>query len=197
MPAFIDPPQKIPFPLKVGIWLADKITGKRLLPPRILAWYPKCAVGSGILEALTANGKKDLDKRLLKLVRIQASFAASCPFCVDMNSAEYAECGITQEELAALQGSIPTDMVPTLSARDKAALAYARQISTSPLSFPPDLVQELKTLFSEREMVILAGTAAQVNYWARFIQALGIPPAGFMESCTLQTASTPPGNTLV
>jgi len=27
--------------------------------------------------------------------------------------------------------------------------------------------------------VILVSTAAQVNYWARLIQGLGIPPAGF------------------
>lgn len=194
MPAFIDPPPQIPFPLKIGIRLADKITGKHLLAPRILAWYPKTAIGSGILESLVANGRKDLDKRLLKLVRIQASFAAACPFCIDMNSAEYQNCGVTQEELAALQGLAALDAVPTLSARDKAALAYTRQISASPLSFPPSLIQEIKALFTEREMVILASTAAQVNYWARLIQALGIPPAGFTESCTLQASALPPHN---
>lgn len=37
-----------------------------------------------------------------------------------------------------------------------------------------------------REIVILASTAAQVNYWARLIQALGIPPAGFSEQCDIQ-----------
>ena len=32
---------------------------------------------------------------------------------------------------------------------------------------------------------ILATTAAQVNYWARVIQALGVPPVGFTDSCPL------------
>ena len=44
-----------------------------------------------------------------------------------------------------------------------------------------DLVERVKSAFTEREFVILASTAAQVNYWARLIQALGIPPAGFGE----------------
>jgi alkylhydroperoxidase family enzyme len=43
----------------------------------------------------------------------------------------------------------------------------------------------LKQHFTEREIVILASTAAQVNYWARLIQALGIPPAGFSDHCEL------------
>jgi alkylhydroperoxidase family enzyme len=51
----------------------------------------------------------------------------------------------------------------------------------TPLKFHPDLVERVKAAFTEREFVILASTAAQVNYWARLIQALGIPPAGFGE----------------
>jgi alkylhydroperoxidase family enzyme len=47
----------------------------------------------------------------------------------------------------------------------------------------------LREAYSERELVILATTAAQVNYWARVIQALGIPPAGFRTDCELPTPS--------
>jgi hypothetical protein len=46
------------------------------------------------------------------------------------------------------------------------------------LKFPPAFITELKEHFNEREIVILATTAAQVNYWTRLIQALGCPPAG-------------------
>lgn len=35
--------------------------------------------------------------------------------------------------------------------------------------------------FTRREIVILASTAAQVNYWARLNSALGVPSADFME----------------
>lgn len=183
MTAFIRPPQKIPLLLRPGIWLARRITGQDLEVARILSWYPKAAIGSALLESLVAHKDNAITRRLLKLVRMQASFAVSCPFCIDMNSAAYGKSGITPEELAALQDSRLIADILTFSRREVLALEYARLISKAPLGFPADFVEELKKYFTEREIVILASTAAQVNYWGRLIQALGIPPAGFSASC--------------
>lgn len=185
MEAFIEPPKKMPFYLKVGIWISKKVTGRELLPAKILAWYPKAAFGSGALEALVAHHDGKLDERMLKIVRIQASFAAACPFCIDMNSFQYEETHITRDELMVLQGLKTLEKVPTFSERERLAIQYARLISQTPLQFPGSFIKELKNHFDEREMVILASTAAQVNYWARLIQALGIPPAGFSNRCDL------------
>jgi len=176
---FIAPPKRIPLLLRLGIWLSERMTGKTLLPPRLLAWYPKAAIGSGVMEALVAHEDGRMDKRMLKLIRMSASIAASCPFCIDMNSHEYRRYDITDEEAASLRGDV--EQVTTFSEREKLAIAYTRLISATPLKFHPDMVEKVKAAFSEREFVILASTAAQVNYWARLIQALGIPPAGFGE----------------
>jgi len=192
MDAFIAPPRHIPFVLRFGIWVAEKVAKRPLLPPRLLAWYPKVAVSSGVLEALIAHREGRLDERMLQLVRLQASFAVACPFCIDMNSAEYAGHGITRQELAALQGQATVDSVATFSTRERLALEYARLISRAPLAFPPPFIQSLKTNFREREIVILATTAAQVNYWARLIQALGVPPVGYSDQCPLPQNSLGP-----
>jgi alkylhydroperoxidase family enzyme len=160
------------------------MTGRDLLPARLLAWYPKAAIGSGVLESLVAHHDGNLDERMLKIVRIQASFAAACPFCIDMNSFE-SEKAITKDELMVLQGRKSLDLVLTFSEREQLAIHYAKLISQTPLQFPRPFVEELKRCFNEREIVILASTAAQVNYWARLIQALGIPPAGFSDQCDL------------
>jgi alkylhydroperoxidase family enzyme len=154
----------------------------------LLAWYPQAAISSGILEALIAHRDGSLDERMLKLVRLQASFAVACPFCIDMNSVEDVHARITQEELAVLQGRTDVESVTTFSVREKLAIEYTRLISRTPLSFPPAFIQTLVEHFSEREMVILATTAAQVNYWARLMQALGIPAAGFSDQCSLPLA---------
>ncbi len=45
MEAFINPPSKNPFFSRIGIWISKKVTGKDMLPAKILAWYPKAAVG--------------------------------------------------------------------------------------------------------------------------------------------------------
>lgn len=179
MQAFIEGPKRIPLLLKLGIWFSERVTGKTMLPARILAWYPKAAVGSGVMEALVAHEDGRMDKRMLKLIRMTASYAVACPFCVDMNSHEYRKAGITDEEAESLRGDF--ENVASFSEREKLAIAYTRLISQTPLKFHPEMVEHVKAVFTEREFVILASTAAQVNYWARLIQALGIPPAGFGE----------------
>jgi AhpD family alkylhydroperoxidase len=183
--AFIKPPARMPPYLRLGIWLAERVAQQPLLPGRLLAWYPPAAVSSGVLEALIAKGDATLTPRLLNLVRLQTSLAVSCPFCIQMNSAELEKNGVTPEEMSALRGQVPLAAVPSLTVRERLALEYARLISASPLLFPPAFVTELTANFAQREMVILASTAAQVNYWARLIQALGIPVPGQADECAL------------
>ena len=67
--ALISPPRRIPLILRIGIWVSERITGRQMHPARILAWYPKAAIGSGVLEALVAHREPDVDERLLKIVR--------------------------------------------------------------------------------------------------------------------------------
>jgi alkylhydroperoxidase family enzyme len=185
MKAFIDPPKRIPFYLRLGIWFSKKITGKEMLPAQLLAWYPKAAVGSGLLESLVAHQDGELNQRILKIVRIQASFSAACSFCIDMNSYQFEEKQITKDELMVLQGRKRIEDVTTFSERERVAIQYSILITQTPLQFPRDFIEKIKQQFNEREIVILASTAAQVNYWARLIQALGIPPAGFSDQCNL------------
>jgi alkylhydroperoxidase family enzyme len=185
MNGYIQPPPRIPFLLKIGILLSEKITGKKMLPARLLAWSPKTAIGSGILESLVVHKDQTLSERMLKLVRMQTSFFVSCPFCIDMNSLDYQELNITDDEIIALQGKSSMNGVDSFTEREIVAMEYVKLISQTPLSFSHDFIEKLKGLFTEREIVVLAATVAQVNYWARLIQALGIPPAGFSSECSI------------
>jgi len=186
MNAFIDPPEKIPFYLKIGLWISRIAAGRDLLPGRLLAWHPQTAIGSGVMEALVVRKDKNLDKRILKLVRLKASFSVFCPFCIDMNYQDYEQAAITQEEMSALQENSEISSVQTFSPREIVAIEYAALISRAPLSFPQEFIDKLKANFNEREIVVLAATAAQVNYWARLMQALGVPPAGFSNHCEIK-----------
>ena len=92
-----------------------------------------------------------------------------------MNS--HADSKLTADEIAALRGQVASESVTTWSLRERLAIEYAKRISQTPLKFPQPFVDQLTANFSEREIVIMATTAAQVNYWARLIDALGVPPA--------------------
>lgn len=172
MSAFIAPPPRIPLLLRWGLRYAQRRTGTPLLAAQLLAWYPRAAIGSGVLEALVAHRDGTLDERMLKLVRLAASFAVGCRFCIGMNSDGW-ESLMSESEREAVQGLAP---LHAFSPREQLAIEYARRVSETPLNFDEAFGARLRETFSEREIVVLATTAAQVNYWARTIQALGCPP---------------------
>ncbi|MBI3394432.1 MAG: carboxymuconolactone decarboxylase family protein [Spirochaetia bacterium] len=180
----MSPPPRIPWFLRPGLWIAERIAGKTLMPARLLAWFPRAAAGSAVFEAFIAR-PQDLNARLLKLVRLQASLHAGCPFCLDMNSVDMDRAGISDAELDALRRRVPLDNVDSFSAAERAALAFVQEVSGTPLIFQEGVRQAMRSHFTEKQIVVVAYTAAQVNYWARLIQSLGIPPAGFTDNCQL------------
>jgi alkylhydroperoxidase family enzyme len=183
--SYLDPPPRLPILYRLLLSLVEGWLGRTLLANRILAWYPRAAFGAGIMEALVAHDGPEVPRRLLALLRIRTSFRVSCPFCIDMNSREYRGKGITDAEIRGLQGMIPLESVESFTAHELAALRYADCVSSTPLAFPVDVIADMRRAFSPRAMVIVAGTCAQVNFWARLVQSLGVPPAGFSTDCAL------------
>lgn len=181
----IKPPKKISLLLQIGLFIAKKETGKDLLPARLLTWYPRAAMGSGMLEMMTAKGQSEQERRLLNLVRLQASLICSCTFCIDMNAVGIVKNGISEDELAVLQGRRAVQSVDSFSFRELLALEYAISLSSTPPDLSTQFIKNLTAAFSEAEIVMLASTIASVNYWARLNQGLGIPPAGFSDRCLL------------
>ena len=185
MNPYIEQPKRISIILRVFIWIAERKVGKKLLPARILAWYPKSAIGAGIMEGLIAHEEGKANARLLKLIRMQVSILSSCSFCIDMNSSEYAEYEINENEIEALQGKKNLEDINSFSLEEIAALKYAKALTSTPISIEGNILKEFLSIFNEKEFVVIVSTIAQVNFWTRMIQGVGIPPAGFSESCSI------------
>lgn len=183
--AYIDPPRRVPLLLRIILSLAEDRLGRKLLANRMLAWYPKALIRSGVMEALVAHDEPDVPRRLLAMIRIRTSFLVSCPFCIDMNAKDFQRKGITDTEILALRGAVPLESVASITARETAALRYVKCICSTPLSFTPEVISTMQRHFTERGTVIVASTCAQVNFWARLIQSLGVPPAGFTSECSI------------
>ncbi|MBU1195608.1 MAG: carboxymuconolactone decarboxylase family protein [Proteobacteria bacterium] len=187
--AYINPPGRIPFILKTAIRFAEKKVGKKLLAARILTWYPKAAIGAGLMEALVAHDEGRATKRLLQLIRMQVSFMASCPFCIDMNSSEFSKAGITEKEIEAIQEKYSLEEISTFSEEEKTALLFTRSITATPIKLDEKILAKMKAFFSEKEFVVISSTIAQVNFWTRFIQGIGVPPAGFSKKTSIMNFS--------
>jgi alkylhydroperoxidase family enzyme len=158
------PPRPLPIIPRILLWIAERSLGKELAANRILAWYPKAFIGSGPMETLVAHDDREVPKRLLRLLRMYTSFLVSCPFCIDMNSKEFEGESITAEEILAIRGLEGFDSVLSFSEAERVALAYARCISRTPLSFDAQTISALKSQFSDRAIVIIASTCSQVNF---------------------------------
>lgn len=171
----IPPPAKVPFFLRPALALARRLTGKDPLPGRLLAHAPKVAFAAGLLEAFSAHAPGDLDARTLKLARLAASVVSGCPFCIDMNASGTDEAGVTRAEVAALFAEDDLAFEP----RAQVAVALARAMSRTPCTLSDELRGRVSSTFTPREVVVLASACAQVNYWARLNQALGVPALGF------------------
>ncbi len=161
------------------LWVTRLITGKDPLPARLLTHFPKGAVGAGVFE-LTAAGPESLDARCLAVARVVASAVAGCPFCVDMNAATWRRSGLNAGDLAVLFAD-DERAYDTLGPKEAAAARYAKALSLTPVVLSPELKEALHARFSPRETVVLAATIAQVNFWSRFNQGLGVPAAGFFD----------------
>lgn len=182
----VEPPARVPWYLRFGLWWARRAAGKEPLTGRLLAHVPRAAVTAGIFELGAAHGPRDLGRRELAVARLVASAVAGCPFCIDMNAAGHRDAGLTREELAALIG-LATERWPALGEREHAAALYASSLSSTPIEVSPDLQAKLRRHFDDREIVVLATTIAQVNYWARLNIALGVPSAGFFDDSVCRT----------
>ncbi len=178
--AFVAPPSHVPWFLRPMLWVTRRVTGKDPLPARLLSWFPKGAVGAGLFELTAAGAPRDLDARSLAIARIVASAVSACPFCVDMNAATWRRAGLRADELAVLLGD-DASRYASLGAREAVAAAYARALSLTPVEMTSALITSLKLHFAPKEIVVLATTIAQVNYWARLNQGLGVPSAGFYD----------------
>lgn len=182
-------PSSVPWYLRPALWLTRRVTGKDPLPARMLTYFPKAAIGAGVFEITAAAGGKDLEARTLAVARIVASLTAGCPFCLDMNAATWKRAGLSGEELKLLLQA-GSDLT-SLGTRESLAARYSQSLSETPAHVDPALARALNEHFLPREVVVLATTIAQVNYWSRFCEGLGIPPAGFFDQavCQLPPAS--------
>lgn len=182
--AYIEPPKKMPFLLKIAVWIAQKSVKKEVLIAKLLTWYPKAAVSSAILESLVAHDDVEINKRILKIIRVQVSMLVACPFCIDMNAFEYENFGLSFDEINAIADKNYTHH--TFSEKEKIVLQYTEMTTNTPVFVSKEIVCKLREHFSERGIVIIVSTIAQVNYWSRLIRALGVPVAGFGNICCLE-----------
>ncbi len=187
MESLVKPPKKISLFMKIMIKIADKKAKKKMMTGRVISWLPKMAFSSGLLELYVEDSAAScLDSRLIKLLRMEVSYTVPSPFAIDINSQDYQNFQITQEELEGLQSKKIIESISTFSEQEKAALRYAHQLSIDPIQLEQKNLDDLRTLFTEKQIIAIVSLTAKVNYWTRLIEGLRIKPAKFTDDSNLR-----------
>lgn len=174
-------PAASPLWLRPLLWLAERIAGAELAPARFLAMKPKLAIGAAALELSAASAPRDLEPRTLATVRLVTSLTVGCPFCVDMNAATWRRAQLERADLEAILSMEP-ERWRALGEREALAARYAQALSRTPVSLDEALRVQLKDTFTPAELVTLATTIAQVNFWSRYGQGLDIKALGLAQA---------------
>lgn len=115
-----------------------------------------------------------LEALLIDLVFLRASQMNGCAFCIAMHWREARENGATDDRL---HGLIAWREAPWYSDRERAALAWTEALTEVARTHAPDEVyNDVRSNFSERELVDLTLAISTINAWNRFAIAFRTPP---------------------
>ena len=118
-----------------------------------------------------------LERPLLELIRLRASYINGCAYCVDMHTKDARAAGETEQRLFAVPVWRET---PFFTPRERAGLAWAEAVTEMPAGGVSDEVyHEARGHFSESELVQLTMAVVAINGWNRLAVAFRSDVGGY------------------
>jgi AhpD family alkylhydroperoxidase len=106
-----------------------------------------------------------LEKSLLYLIKLRASYMNGCAYCVDMHTKEARHVGETEQRVYAIPVWRET---PFFTARERAALLWTESVTDIGRSGVSDeTYDEVRAQFTEIELVNLTMAIVAINAWNR------------------------------
>ena len=161
-----------------------------LAPLDAYARAPRLLFGVGMLEDATARLHR-VPERLKVLAELKAATLTHCEYCIDIGSQIAHRAGISEAQLLALPHYRDSE---EFDDAERLVLDYAVGVSSTPVTVPDELFDELRARFDEAQLVELTNVIALENMRGRFNLALGIGSAGFTEGmvCAVPDSVPPP-----
>lgn len=127
------------------------------------------------LEAYLKNA--GLEPELLELVKLRASQLNGCAFCIDMHTKDARTRGESEQRLYGVSAWRET---PFYSERERAALAWTEAVTKISDNQVPDAIyNQVKTHFTEKELVDLTLAVIAINAWNRLAISFRTPPGSY------------------
>ena len=124
---------------------------------------------AGFWQMFTATmDNKPVNRALKWKIAYRVSQLNRCAFCVDVSKLKLEEFGVGEKELA----SLDQDLKP----KEKAALAFAEEVTQHAYNVKPTTFKNLKKYFSDEQIVEITSVIGLFNFINRFNDALRILP---------------------
>ena len=161
--------------------------GKEAEPAAVMAHRPQIMLGWGALETGLQCSRK-VDDRLKALAATKVASSVGCTFCMDIGSHLSSRAGVSERQLRELNSYAESDAFSPL---EKLVLAYADEMTKTPVDVPDELFARLQEHFDQAQIVELTASIAVEQFRSRFNRALRIPAQGFTEGgyCVLPIAA--------
>jgi AhpD family alkylhydroperoxidase len=132
------------------------------------------AASQAMRSLAAATKEAGLEPALIELVKTRASQINGCAFCLNMHigdARKQGESAVRLDLLAAWREA------PVYSDRERAALAWTEALTLITDGHAPDVVyDEVRRLFSDKEMAALSWAIVNINGWNRIAIAMRFMP---------------------
>src|SRR4051812_5521096 len=119
-----------------------------------------------------------LERSLIALVELRASMLNGCAYCVDMHTKDARLAGETEQRLYAVA---VWHEAPFFTPRERAALRWTDTLTNIAHEQVTDqLFREVRSHFSERELVDLTMAVVTINGWNRLAVSFRIPVGDYV-----------------
>jgi len=161
--------------IRLALWIVQRRFGRPVEP---MQGYAHSGAVFGALTALEIGMERAqrVDERLRMLAELRVAALVGCRFCLDIGSALTLKLGIPEVQLRQLNDYATS---PAFSAKEKAVLRYADQMTATPVVVDDAEITALRSYFDDTQLVELSAAIAHENLRARLNHALGYGAAGF------------------
>jgi len=167
-----------PFYLRWFFRRQEKRLGLILLPGLFWGRMPFLQILFVLYWGHLDRKKSKLDPTLRALVQVRVAQMNSCEFCIDYNAFNFLKRSNSLDKVDALDDWKSN---PLFTKKEKCALSYVEQITNIEISVPEKLQEQLKSFFSDDQIVELAALISFQNMSAKFNSALAIPSQGLCQ----------------
>lgn len=174
--ARIAPPSKQPLIGKALNWFISQRYGQPFSSVERLGHHPSYPFAYAVVSSVFSMGKTKLPKETKRLATQLVAELNGCAFCIDLGQR------LAQDEklsLEKLQRVLDFENQPTFSPGERAALRYAFEATQLGAKVSDETFSEVKTHFSEREILELTVAVATENFYNRLTGPLELASQGF------------------